>query len=71
MDELVEVGAALGVPPGRADALASVLNEILSRPGAAAFLGAGGRGVALRRHSPGAMAAAHEAIYRELLGRTD
>jgi len=70
MDELVEVGAALGVPPGRPDALTSVLRELLSRDGAAAALGAGGRAVALRRHSPAAMGAAHEAIYRDLLGRT-
>lgn len=70
MDELVELGAALAVPPGRAEALAAVLWEVLGRPGAAGALGTTGREVALRRHSARAMAAAHEAIYRDLLGRT-
>lgn len=69
MDELVDAGAALGVPAGSPDALAAALVGVLSGPGRAEALAAGGREVVLRRHSARAMADAHAAIYLELLGR--
>jgi glycosyltransferase involved in cell wall biosynthesis len=67
MDELVHAGAALGIPSGSPDALASALVGLLSGNGRAEALAAAGRDLVLRRHSARAMADAHAAIYKELL----
>jgi glycosyltransferase involved in cell wall biosynthesis len=68
MDELVEAGAAIGVPPGSPEALASALSGLLGGAGRAEALGAAGREIALRRHSARVMADAHADLYRDLLG---
>ncbi len=67
MDELVEAGAALGVPSGSPEALAASLAGVLSGPGRAEAMAAAGQAFVNLRHSARAMADAHAAIYRELL----
>jgi phosphatidylinositol alpha-1,6-mannosyltransferase len=67
LDELVDLGAAMGVPPMNPDRLADAVIGLISRPGVAESFGARSRSLVSARHSPAAMAAAHEAIYRELL----
>ncbi len=67
MEELVEAGAALGVPPMDPEALARALVGLLSGPGRAAAFGQAGRAFVLQRHTPEAMAEAHARLYRVLL----
>lgn len=67
MDELVDAGAVMGVPPGSPEALASALIGVLSGPGRAEAMAAGGRDYILLRHTARRMAEAHATIYRDLL----
>jgi len=67
MDELVQAGAVLGVPAGSPEALAAALIGVLSGPGRAEAMAAGGRDFVLRRHTARGMADAHAAIYRDLV----
>ncbi len=67
MQELVDAGAALGVPPLDPEALARSLVGLLSGPGRAAAFGQAGRAFVLQRHTPEAMAEAHARLYRLLL----
>lgn len=55
------------VPAGDTDAFADALIELLSDRSRADALGEAGRLAVLARHGPDAMAAATEAVYRELL----
>lgn len=66
MDELVDAGAVLGVPPSDAGALAATIADTLSGPALVA-LARSGRAFALARHTAQAMAGAHQALYREML----
>jgi phosphatidylinositol alpha-1,6-mannosyltransferase len=66
MDELVDAGAVLGVPPSDAGALAATIADALGGPALAA-LARSGRAFALARHTAQAMACAHQALYREML----
>ncbi|MBM4394890.1 MAG: glycosyltransferase [Deltaproteobacteria bacterium] len=66
MDELIEAGAAVGVPPLVPSAIADALEGLLLRRGAPSF-GAAGRAFVLSRHTAEAMATAHAEIYRDLL----
>jgi glycosyltransferase involved in cell wall biosynthesis len=66
MDELVDAGAALGVLPDDPGALAQAIVGPLAGPGLAAISGAG-RAFAQSRHTADAMAAAHQALYEEML----
>jgi glycosyltransferase involved in cell wall biosynthesis len=56
------------VPVGDTSALARILGEVLADPEGAARMGTAGRRLVAERHGPGAMAAATEAVYREVLG---
>jgi glycosyltransferase involved in cell wall biosynthesis len=67
MDELVEAGAVLGVPPSSPGVLAARLAGLLSGPGRTEALGRNGRMHALKHHTADAMARAHMALYRELV----
>lgn len=67
MQELVDAGAALGVPPLDPDALAGTLAGLLSGAGRAAAFGRAGRAFVLGRHTAKAMADAHATLYRTLL----
>lgn len=66
MDELVDSGAAIGVPPLVPGAVADALIGLLARHGAPT-MAAAGRACVAARHSAEGMARAHAAIYRELL----
>lgn len=65
MDELVQAGAAMGVPPHSPEALASLLNGLLQGRGCSA-LGATGRNWVLKNHTAAVMAEAHRKVYDEL-----
>lgn len=69
MDELVEVGAAIGIPAMSPEALATALIEVFGGNNRARALAENGRKIALERHSVEAMASAHRAIYEELMWR--
>jgi glycosyltransferase involved in cell wall biosynthesis len=69
MDELVEAGAAVGVPPLDPGKLAEAITGLLRGRGTASALGAAGRAYAMREHTAARMAEAHEALYRDLLSR--
>ncbi len=68
MDELVDAGAAQGVPPSDPGALAAAITRMLD-VNTLARRSSEGRAFALSRHTAQAMASAHMAIYRELLQR--
>lgn len=67
MQELVDAGAAVGVPPLDPDALAGTLAGLLSGAGRARAFGQAGRAYLLSRHTARAMADAHARLYRTLL----
>jgi len=71
MDELVQAGVAVGVEPGNPLSLADAVMAVLGPDGSASGLAADGRRYVLEHHSAAAMARAHAAIYRELLGMKD
>jgi glycosyltransferase involved in cell wall biosynthesis len=52
---------------GDADALADAIRSVLDDPATARAMGEAGRRCAAERHSVGALAAAHDALYREVL----
>lgn len=56
------------VPVGDAAAFAAALEDVLADPAAAARMGEAGRVAAEEHHGPAAMAAATDAVYREVLG---
>jgi glycosyltransferase involved in cell wall biosynthesis len=56
------------VPVGDAGAFADALADVLADPVAAAAMGEAGRRAVDEHHGPAAMAAATEAVYREVLG---
>jgi glycosyltransferase involved in cell wall biosynthesis len=57
------------VPVGDAGAFADAVADVLADPAAAAAMGEAGRRSVDEHHGPAAMAAATEAVYREVLGR--
>jgi len=67
MAELVDEGAAIGVPAMEPEALISTLLGLLASPDRAAALGRSGRAYVLARHTAHAMAEAHADLYRDLL----
>jgi len=66
MEELVEAGAAVGIPPLSEAALVDAIRGVMARGGAPS-LGAAGRAYALMHHTAQAMAARHAEIYQALL----
>ena len=67
MQELVDAGAAVGIPPLEVDALARALIGILEGKGRARALGIAGRQYVLDRHTADSMARAHGQLYNEVL----
>lgn len=68
LTDLVDDGVSgLLVEPGNVPALASAVRRVLDDPALAARIGAGGRGRAMARFSPGAAAAAYETVYRAVV----
>lgn len=67
MQEVVDAGAAIGVPPLDPEHLSKALVGLLSGMGRAATLGATSRAYVLAHHTAEAMARAHARLYRALL----
>ncbi|NOZ02054.1 MAG: glycosyltransferase family 4 protein [Deltaproteobacteria bacterium] len=67
MQELVDGGAAVGVPPLEPQALGAALTGLLEGKGRVDALGASGRRYVLKRHTAEAMARAHAKLYAEVL----
>lgn len=67
MQELVDAGAAVGVPPLDPETLAGTLVGLLQGEGRARAFGLAGRAYVSSRHTATAMADAHARLYRTLL----
>ena len=67
MDELIEAGAVVGVPPLMPHLLADAILGLVGGRGRGDVLGAHGRAYVMKRHTADAMAEAHVRLYRNLL----
>jgi glycosyltransferase involved in cell wall biosynthesis len=67
-DSVLHQQTGLLVPPGNSVALASALDEVLSRPDQGAALGRAGRQYVLPRFAPEAVAARYADLYRRVSG---